>query len=120
MAITYSQIISGVRSDLGDTYPDAYAYSDEDMIRYAAQGVREMWNLKPSLKYNPATGRLYDDTTVIPAAFYQSDFTVPIATNLIPALEYYIQFRCLSRDVTDAGNAAAAKGMKDHFDAMMG
>ena len=119
MLVTYQQVLENVRSDIGDTFSDNYAYSSEDMIRYAAQGVREMWQARPSLKYDPNTGKTYDETLVIPEAFSQSGYTVPIASQFIPALEAYIMFRCLSRDVTDAGNAAAAKAMKDRYDALI-
>ena len=120
MASTYQQVVDNVRKELGDTYSDNYTYSDADMTHYAAQGVLDMWNKKPSLKYDLSTGRLYDESAVIPASDVQLYYTVPIPSNLICAVEAYVVFRCLSRDNTDSGNAAAAQICKERYDALIG
>ena len=117
---TFNDVIDAVRSDLGDIYSDDYAYSTGDMMRYAAQGVREMWKLIPSLQYDPSTGKLYVAADVLPTIEYQTAIPIPVLETYIPALESYVMFRCLSRDVTDSGNAAAARAARRRFYIEMG
>lgn len=119
MTTTFEQLILQVRSDIGDTYADNYTYADADMLRYAVQGVLDMWRVRPSLKYNPETGVLYDRDTVLPTAVDQLHYEVPVQQPYVPALEAYLMHRCLARDITDAGNAAAAKLYKDKYDQIL-
>ena len=112
---TFQTAIADARSELGDTYDGSYAYSAVDMLRYAVDGVREAWRVRPSLRYDTATGALYDPATVLPSTIDAYHF-VPLPEEKQYALACYIIFRCLSRDVTDAGNAAAAKIWKSEFD----
>ena len=111
----FQEAIAAARSELGDTYVGNYSYSPADMLRYAVDGVREAWRVRPSLKYDTSTGALYDAATVLPSTIDAYHF-VPLPEEKQYALAYYIIFRCLSRDVTDAGNAAAAKIWKSGFD----
>lgn len=111
----FQDAIADARSELGDTYEGSYSYSPADMLRYAVDGVREAWRVRPSLKYDTSTGALYDPDTVLPSTIDAYHF-VPLPGEKQYALACYIIFRCLSRDVTDAGNAAAAKIWKSEFD----
>ena len=111
----FQTAISDARSELGDTHKGSYSYAAADMMRYAVDGVREAWSMRPSLKYDTSTGALYDPATVLPSTIDEYH-TVPIPEEKQHALHYYIIFRCLSRDVTDAGNANAATIAKARFD----
>jgi len=111
----FQNAIADARSELGDTYEGSYSYAAADMLRYAVDGVREAWSMRPSLKYDTSTGALYDPTTVLPSTIDEYH-TVPLPEEKQHALQYYIVFRCLSRDVTDAGNANAATIAKARFD----
>lgn len=113
---SFQDIISDARSELGDTYEGSYAYTPADMLRYAVDAVREAWNMRPSLRYAVATGALYDPATVIPPTVNEAYYTLPISDDSEAAIVSYIVFRCLSRDVTDAGNANAAAAAKKRFD----
>jgi hypothetical protein len=112
----FQEAIAAARSELGDTYVGNYSYSPADMLRYAVDGVREAWRVRPSLKYNTATGALYDPATVLPPTVNEDHYEVPLPEEVQYAITYYIVFRCLSRDVTDAGNANAATIAKARFD----
>jgi len=112
----FQQVIADARSELGDTYTGSYSYSAADMMRYAVDGVREAWRVRPSLKYDPSTGELYDVAVVLTPADFDESYEVPLPPEVQFALTYYIVFRCLSRDVTDAGNANAAAIAKARFD----
>jgi hypothetical protein len=113
----FQHAIEEARSELGDTYSGSYSYTDVDMLRYAVEGVKEAWVKRPSLKYDPATGRMYPDLrAVLPASTNDDHFPIPLPEEVQPALAYYIVFRCLSRDITDAGNAQVASNAKSRFD----
>ena len=112
----FQEAIAAARSELGDTYVGNYSYSPADMLRYAVDGVREAWRMRPSLKYNTATGALYDPATALPPTANDDQYEVPLPEEAQYALPYFLVFRCLSRDVTDAGNAAAADIAKARFD----
>ena len=113
----FQHAIEEARSELGDTYSGSYSYTDVDMLRYAVEGVKEAWVKRPSLKYDPATGRMYPDlTTILPASMNEDHYPIPLPEEAQPAVAYYIVFRCLSRDNTDAGNAQAAGIAKARFD----
>ncbi len=112
----FQDAIADARSELGDTYEGNYSYSPADMLRYAVDGVREAWRVRPSLKYDTATGALYDPAAVLPSSVEEVAYPVPLPDETQYALTYFIVFRCLSRDVTDAGNAAAASVAKGRFD----
>lgn len=116
----FQDAIADARSELGDTYEGAYSYSPADMLRYAVDGVREAWRVRPSLKYNSATGALYDPATVLPPTVNEDHYEIPLPAEAQYALAYYLVFRCLSRDVTDTGNAAAAAVAKGRFDQIVG
>ena len=116
----FQEAIAAARSELGDTYVGNYSYSPADMLRYAVDGVREAWRVRPSLKYNTATGALYDPATVLPPTVNEDHYEVPLPEEVQYALPYFLVFRCLSRDVTDAGNAAAAAVAKGRFDQIVG
>lgn len=109
----------GARGELGDTFEGSYAYSDADMLRYAVDGVREAWGTRPSLKYDEVTGRLYDPVTALPSSVNENYYPIPLPEAVQVLVTYYIIFRCLSRDVTDAGNAAAAAAWKTRFDQLV-
>lgn len=111
----FQNVITDARSELGDTFEGSYSYTSADMLRYAVDGVREAWSMRPSLKYNTSTGALYDPAIVLPSTIDEYHI-VPIPEEKQHALQYYIIFRCLSRDVTDAGNANAATIAKARFD----
>jgi hypothetical protein len=111
----FQTAIADARSELGDTYEGSYSYTHADMLRYAVDGVREAWTVKPSLKYDVATGRLYDPSAVLPDSVNEDYYAVPLTEEAQVGLMYYIVFRCLSRDVTDAGNANAAQIAKARF-----
>ena len=64
----FQHVIADARSELGDTYNGSYSYSATDMMRYAVDGVREAWRVRPSLKYDPSTGELYDVAVVLTPA----------------------------------------------------
>lgn len=112
----FQTAIADARSELGDTYEGSYSYTPADMLRYAVDGVREAWSMRPSLKYNTSTGALYDPATVLPSTINEEHYELPLPEEKQYALQYYIIFRCLSRDVTDAGNANAATIAKARFD----
>jgi len=112
----YRTAISDARSELGDTYVGSYSYAPADVIRYAAEGVRAAWIKRPSLRYDEATGLLYDPAVVLPKVETDDYLPIPLAEAAQPALAFFIVFRCLSRDVTDKGNAAAAAAAKAQFD----
>lgn len=112
----FQNAIADARSELGDTYEGSYSYTSADMLRYAVDGVREAWSMRPSLKYDTSTGALYDPAVALPTAENETHFTLPLPEEKQYALPYYIIFRCLSRDVTDAGNANAANIAKARFD----
>ncbi len=112
--MTFQKAIENARSELGDTFSGSYSYTNEDMLRYANEGVREAWRLRPSLKYNPSTGALYDPTTVFPS-LYTDSFEIPMPQEAHDAISYYIVYGCLSRDVTDEGNANMATVAKTRF-----
>ena len=112
--MTFQDAITTARSELGDTYDGAYSYSNEDMLRYAIEGVREAWTNRPSLKYNETTGALYDETTVFPAVVATvTDLPLPASAQY--AVSYYIIYGCLSRDVTDDSNVKVAQIAKERF-----
>ena len=119
MAKTFQTVISDARSELGDTYAGNYAYSPEDMLRYAVEGVREAWRTRPSWQYDTTTGKMYDADAVLPDTVADSYFLVPMPTAVQYVITYFIIFRCLSRDVTDQGNANAAAVAKARFDAIV-
>lgn len=112
----FQHAIADARSELGDTYEGSYSYSAADMMRYATDGVREAWRVRPSLKYDTATGTLYDPATALPPTVNDDYYALPLPAEVQYAITYYIVFRCLSRDVTDAGNANAAAIAKARFD----
>ena len=112
----FQDAIADARSDLGDTYAGSYSYSAADMMRYAVDGVREAWRVRPSLKYDTSTGALYDPTTTLPPTVNEDHYAIPLPEETQYAITYYLIFRCLSRDVTDAGNANAATIAKTRFD----
>jgi hypothetical protein len=112
--MTFQDAITTARSELGDTYDGAYSYSNEDMLRYAIEGVREAWTNRPSLKYNETTGALYDETDVFPTlATTATDIPLPASTQ--HAIQYYIVYGCLSRDVTDENNVNVGMIAKERF-----
>ena len=111
----FQDAIAAARSELGDTYDGNYSYFPADMLRYAVDGVREAWKMRPSLRFD-ATMALYDPATVLPPTVNEDHYEVPLPDEAQCALPYYLVFRCLSRDVTDAGNAAAASVAKGRFD----
>jgi len=116
----FQNAIADARSDLGDTYSGSYSYSAVDMLRYAVEGVREAWRIRPSLKYDTSTGALYDPATVLPPeTIYNAGYEIPLPTEAQLGVVYYIVFRCLSRDVTDVGNANAATIAKARFDQLV-
>lgn len=119
MAKTFQTVISDARSELGDTYVGNYAYASEDMLRYAVEGVREAWRVRPSWQYDTSTGKMYDAGTVLPETTNDSYFVVPMPPAVQYVITYFIVFRCLSRDVTDQGNANAAAVAKARFDAIV-
>jgi len=113
----FQDAIADARSELGDTYAGSYSYSPADMLRYAVDGVREAWRVRPSLKYDTSTGALYNaDAALPPETIYNAGYEIPLPTEAQLGVVYYIVFRCLSRDVTDAGNANAATIAKARFD----
>ena len=113
--MTFQDAILSARTELGDTYEGSYAYASSDLLRYAIEGVREAWRVRPSLRYDATTGALYDPDVVLPSTT-DVYFTVPIPEDKQPAIYMFVVFRCMSRDVTDEGNAAAAKFWKSEFD----
>jgi len=115
----FQNAIADARSELGDTYEGSYSYAAADMMRYAVDGVREAWRVRPSLKYDTSTGALYDPTAVFPPTPEVVNYTVPLPTEYQSAVMWYIIFRCLSRDVTDTGNAGAAANAKKQFDTLI-
>ena len=112
----FQDAIADARSELGDTYAGSYSYAAADMLRYAVDGVREAWRVRPSLRYDPTTLLPYEAADVLPPSVNEDSYEIPIPEAAQVAITYYIIFRCLSRDVTDAGNAAAAKMWKSEFD----
>jgi hypothetical protein len=112
----FQTAIAEARSELGDTYKGSYSYTPADMMRYAVDGVREAWSMRPSLKYDTSTGALYDPASVLPPTVNDDHYALPLPAEVQYAITYYIVFRCLSRDVTDAGNANAATIAKARFD----
>lgn len=114
--MTFQEAITNARSELGDTYEGSYAYQDADMMRYAIQGVREAWRVRPSLQYDESTGYLYDLSTVLPISTDDLYYDIPLPHETQYALEFYIVYACLSRDVTDEGNIATSNIAKERFD----
>lgn len=112
----FKTAIADARSELGDTYEGSYSYTQADMMRYAVDGVREAWRVRSSLRYNPETGELYVAETVLPPNLTEDYFDIPLPVEVQSVIMYYIVFRCLSRDVTDKGNAAGASKAKERFD----
>lgn len=112
----FQDAIMGARSELGDTYEGNYSYQTADMLRYAVDGVNAAWGKRPSLKYSEATGKLYVPADVLPAAAPDENFAIPLPDDTQVAITYFVIYRCLSRDITDAGNAAAAAAWKTLFD----
>ena len=112
--MTFQEAITNARSELGDTYVDSYTYADADMLRYAVEGVREAWGMRPSLKYDESTGVLYDAATTLPDA-YSGYLDIPLPEATCRAITYYIIYGCLSRDVTDENNASMAEISKSRF-----
>ena len=112
----FQTAIADARSELGDTYEGNYSYTQADMFRYAVEGVREAWRIRSSLMYDVATGALYDPAVVLPPTVNEDHYAVPLPEEAESALAYYIVFGCLSRDVTDAGNAAVAKIARERFE----
>jgi len=112
----FHQVIRDARAELGDTYEGNYSYAESDMLRYAVEGVREAWKVRSSTRYDTATGKLYDVAVVLTPVAFDDSYEVPLPPEVQFALTYYIVFRCLSRDVTDAGNAKAAAVAKARFD----
>ena len=110
----FRDVIDDARAEIGDTYEGSLAYPLEDMLRYAVAGVREMWRLRPSLRYAADTGKLYDPDVKLPSTI-DENFTVPLPDEARAPLAWYIVFRCLSRDVTDKGNATAASNAEAQF-----
>lgn len=115
----FQNAIADARSELGDTYAGNYSYDPADVLRYAVDGVREAWRVRPSLKYDTATGALYDPTAVLPPSVAEDYYNIPLPTEYQSAAMWYIIFRCLSRDVTDTGNAGVAANAKKQFDALI-
>lgn len=120
--MTFQELITDARIELGDTYADSSAYPDTDMFRYAVEGVRRAWQMRPSLAYDPSTGKLYGQGALPlqPGSMNESYMAVPVPDTHVEGLVYFIVYRCLSRDVTDRGNAAAAKTAFDQFAAIIG
>lgn len=114
--MTFQDAIADARSELGDTYEGSHAYADSDMIRYAVDGVREAWRLRPSLRYDVSTGRLYDAEKVITGDNGQLYIEIPLPDNVQSAISCFIVYSCLLRDVTDESNAQAAATARDRFD----
>lgn len=110
----FQTVIDEARSELGDTYEGSYAYAAVDMMRYAIEGLREAWRTRPSLKYNVTTGVLYDSDSVVPS-INDFHYEVPLPEGIESALTYYVVYKCLSRDITDVGNANAAIVAKARF-----
>lgn len=94
----FVDIVDQVRTELGDTYEGSYTYSNEDMVRYAIQGVREAWRTRPSLKYDPATGLLYDEESVLPVSYDTAAASVPLPNSYVEAIVWFVVFRCASQD----------------------
>lgn len=113
---TFRDMIDAARGELGDTYVGSYSYESDDMLRYAIQGVREAWRARPSLKYDTATGRLYDESIVFPTSYDTGGVEIPLPESHMEAILWFIIYRCASRDLTDTGNANIAASAKDKFD----
>ena len=111
----FQNAIADARSELGDTYEGTYSYLPADMLRYSVDGVREAWVARPSLRFDD-TMLLRDPATTLPPSTGEDYYPIPLPDDKQAAITYYIVFRCLSRDVTDAGNAAAAAVAKQRFD----
>lgn len=111
----FQNAIADARSELGDTYEGSYSYLQADMMRYAVDGVREAWRARSSLRYDPETGLLYEAETALPPTLTEDYYDIPLPVEVHSAIMYYIVFRCLSRDVTDAGNKAVADEAKKRF-----
>ena len=112
--MTFQEAITNARSELGDTYVDSYTYADADMLRYAVEGVREAWAIRPSLKYDESTGVLYEASMALPSVV-EDYFDLPLPESVHQAIVYYIVYGCLSRDVTDENNASVAEIAKSRF-----
>ncbi len=112
--MTFQQAITNARSELGDTYEGSYAYTNDDMLRYANEGVREAWSVRPSVRYDESTGALYDSASVFPS-LYTDIVEIPLPVSIHHAVVYYIVYGCLSRDVTDEANAKRAEFNKTRF-----
>lgn len=111
----FEHAITRARSELADTFEGTYSYANEDMLRYAIDGVQEAWGMRPSLQYDEQTGVLYDKATVLPASVDEVHFQIPLPTTTQEAIVYYMVYGCLSRDVTDENNAKAAAVAKERF-----
>lgn len=110
----FQDAITDARAELGDTYEGNYSYPAADMRRYAVDGVREAWKIRPAQRFDE-TLVMYPDS-VLPASEADIALPIPLSDEMQVAITYYIIFRCLSRDITDAGNAAAAAAWKARFD----
>lgn len=111
--MTFRDAIENARSELGDTFSGSYSYSDEDMFRYATEGVREAWKMRSSLRYDEDL-RMYSSRSLTQNTVFINE-GIPLPDDYVGVVAYYIVYRCLSRDITDAGNAEAAKVMFERF-----
>lgn len=114
----FQHAITDARSELGDTFSGAYSYEQSDMLRYAVEGVREAWRQRPSSRYDVDTGLLYDPSAVLPVTD-DDTLPIPLEDRLYAALVKFIVYRCLSRDITDTGNANVAAAAKAEFDTIV-
>lgn len=105
MSFTVADILTKAQSDLKDTYEGSRTYTPREMAGYAGEGIVELRRVRPSTRYDMATGELFDDDdSWIKLEESQTNLTAPVEGRYFPALVAYVIYKCMMRDVTDEGN----------------
>lgn len=102
MFFTCQEILTRARAVLNDEIAD-YRWDDPRAIRYAADGLRELYTRKPSCGYTDG-----DIVTTAPADPTAATDTIRVDRRFLVAISDYVVSRCLSEDSEDANNQKKA------------
>lgn len=108
MAVTFQQVCDAARLDLNDA--DKTRYSDADLLKFANDGVRTIFQMRPDLFIGNMAYDFGVDALI--------GATIPISGIYKPVLQDYIVFRAQKRDdehVNDGHVPAALAWFKERL-----
>lgn len=108
MAVTFQQVCDAARLDLNDA--DKTRYADADLLKFANDGIRIMFQMRPDLFIG---NMAYDFGTDLAIGI-----TVPMSPVYKPMLQDYVVFRASKRDdehVNDGHTAAGLAWFKERL-----